>query len=119
MKVSDIMISPVVVTQKNKTVKHVRELLERKKINAIPVLSMEGEIEGIVTVSDIASEANNEKFVEDIMTKKTYVVSVNSGLIDAAKMMEKHQVHHLVVMDNGQVVGIISSMDFVKLYVES
>ena len=49
MKVQDLMISPVVVTQKNKTVKHVRDLLDRKHINAIPVLSMEGEIEGIVT----------------------------------------------------------------------
>lgn len=116
MNVSDIMISPVVVTQKNKTVKHVRELLDRKKINAIPVLTMEGEIEGIVTVSDIAAESNNERLVEDIMTTKTYVVSINSGLQDAAKMMGKHHVHHLVAMDNGQVVGILSSMDFVKQY---
>lgn len=116
MNVSDIMISPVVVTQKNKTVKHVRELLERKKINAIPVLTMEGKIEGIVTVSDIASESNNNRLVVDIMTTKTHVVSVNSGLQDAAKMMEKHNVHHLVAMDNGQVVGILSSIDFVKLY---
>ncbi|MDF1672562.1 MAG: CBS domain-containing protein [Vicingaceae bacterium] len=116
MNVSDIMISPVVVTQKNKTVKHVRELLDRKKINAIPVLTMEGEIEGIVTVSDIAAESNNDNLVENIMTTKTHVVSINSGLQDAAKMMEKHHVHHLVAMDNGQVVGILSSMDFVKLY---
>ena len=50
------------------------------------------------------------------MTTKTYVVSPNSGAKDAAKMMEKHHIHHLVVMDEGQVVGIISSMDFVKLY---
>jgi predicted transcriptional regulator len=116
MKVADIMVSPVVVTQKNKTLKHVRELFDRKKINAIPVLSMEGEIEGIVTVTDVASEADNEKLVESIMTPKTYVVSVNSGLQDAAKMMEKHHVHHLVAMDDGQVVGIVSSMDFVSLY---
>lgn len=118
MKVSDIMISPVVVTQKNKTVKHVRELLDRKHVNAIPVLSMEGEIEGIITVTDVAAEWNDNKSVEEIMTSKTYVVSPESGIKDAAKMMDKHHVHHLVVMDNGQVVGIVSSMNFVKLYAE-
>lgn len=116
MNVSDIMVSPVVVTQKNKTVKHVRELLDRKNINALPVLTFEGEITGIVTMSDIAQETNENRLIEEIMTPKTHVVSANSGLKDAAKMMEKHHVHHLVVMDNGQVVGILSSMDFVSLF---
>ncbi len=115
MQVSDIMVSPVVVTQKNKTVKHVRGLIERKSINAIPVLTIDGEIDGIITSNDIAREANDEQLVESIMTTKTYVVGVNSGVQDAAKMMDKHHVHHLVVMDEGQVVGILSSMDFVKI----
>jgi len=115
MQVSDIMISPVVVTQKNKTVKHVRGLIERKSINAIPVLTMEGEIDGIITSNDVAREGDDEKLVENIMTTKTYVIGIHSGVQDAAKMMDKHHVHHLVVMDEGQVVGILSSMDFVKL----
>jgi IMP dehydrogenase len=115
MNVSDIMISPVVVTQNNKSLKHVRDLIERKKINAIPVLSMEGEIEGIITASDIAQESDHTKTVSEVMTTKSYVISKNSGVQDAAKMMRKHDVHHLVVMDEGQVIGILSAMDFVKL----
>ncbi len=115
MNVSDIMISPVIVTQQNKSLKHVHELFNRKKINAIPVLTIEGEIEGIITASDIANQTDYEQIVANIMTTKTHVISLHSGVQDAAKMMEKHKVHHLVVMDNGQVVGIISSMDFVKL----
>ena len=115
MNVSDIMISPVVVSQNNKSLKHVRDLIERKKINAIPVLSMEGEIEGIITASDIAQESDYTKTVSEVMTTKSYVISKNSGVQDAAKMMRKHDVHHLVVMDEGQVIGILSAMDFVKL----
>lgn len=118
MNVSEIMISPVVVTQKNKTVKHLRELLDRKKISAIPVLTYEGEIEGIVTASDIAKETNSDKLTSEIMTTKTHVISVDSRLKDAAKMMKKHNVHHLVAMNSGQVVGILSSMDFVNLYAQ-
>lgn len=119
MKVSDVMVSPVVVTQKNKTIKHARSLFDRKKINALPVLAMDGEIEGIITVSDVAGETDDNKMIEQVMTTQTHVVNANSGIIDAAKMMEKHQVHHLVVMDNGQVVGIISAMDFVSLYIRN
>jgi len=115
MIVSDIMISPVVVTQKNKSIKHVKGLFEKKKIHSIPVLSTDGEIEGIITASDVALETDDNLLVANIMSTKTHVVGIKSGVQDAAKMMEKHQVHHLVVMDDGQVVGILSSMDFVKL----
>ena len=115
MKVSDIMISPVVVTQKTKSLEHVKSLLEKKHINAIPVLSMTGEIEGIITASDLGKEADFTKLVADVMSTKTHVISLQSGVQDAAKMMEKHHVHHLVVMDNGEVVGILSAMDFVKI----
>lgn len=115
MKVSDIMTSPVVVTQKDRTIGHVKEVLDRKHINAIPVLSMQGEIEGIISATDVFNETDNKKKVENIMTTRTYVVGISSGISDAAKMMLKHQVHHLVVMDDGQVVGIVSSMDFVAV----
>tara|TARA_B100000809_G_scaffold257136_1_gene298210 strand:+ start:2994 stop:3272 length:279 start_codon:yes stop_codon:yes gene_type:complete len=90
----------------------------KKKINAIPVLSMEAEIEGIITASAIAQESDHTKAVSNVMTTKTYVLIKNSGVQDPAKMMAKHNVHHLVVMDEGQVIGILSSMDFVKLIIK-
>ena len=115
MIVKDIMVSPVVVTQKTKSLEHVKDLFEKKHIHAIPVLSMEGEIEGIITASDLGKECDFTKLVATVMTTKTHVVGIQSGVQDAAKMMDKHNVHHLIVMDNGQVLGIISSMDFVKI----
>ena len=118
MNVSDIMVSPVVVTQQNKSIGHLRGLFTKKGINAIPVLSMEGEIEGIVTPSDISLESKDEKLVANVMTAKTHVVALSTSVKEAAKMMLKYNVHHLVAMDNGQVRGIISSMDFVKLAAE-
>jgi signal-transduction protein with cAMP-binding, CBS, and nucleotidyltransferase domain len=35
---------------------------------------------------------------------------------DAANMMVKNGLHHLVVMEDGDVVGMISSLDIVALY---
>ncbi|WP_417201408.1 CBS domain-containing protein [Bizionia sp.] len=32
--------------------------------------------------------------------------------------MLRHDVHHMVVMDEGNIVGMISSLDFVKLVAE-
>ena len=108
------MVSPVVVTQKNRPLSQAIKLFENKSISAVPVLSMEGEVEGIVTRSDISSENDLQIPIAFVMSGKTFVISPQSNIKDAAAMMVKHHVHHLVVMDEGQVIGIVSSMDFVK-----
>lgn len=46
------------------------------------------------------------------------VVHVNSTAQSARKMMLRHKVHHTVVMDEGEIKGMISSLDFVKLVAE-
>jgi signal-transduction protein with cAMP-binding, CBS, and nucleotidyltransferase domain len=33
-------------------------------------------------------------------------------------MMAKNDVHHLVVMEDGQVVGMLSALDVVRVYAE-
>ena len=52
------------------------------------------------------------------MATMVHVVHKNSSAQAAAKMMLRHEVHHIVVMDDGEIIGIISSLDFVKLVAE-
>ena len=104
MHIHEIMSAPVVVT--------------RKGINAIPVLKEDGEIAGIVSSSDVAKEHSDETRVEEIMTDKVHIVLKNNRVQDAAKTMLKHNVHHLVVMDDGQVIGMVSSMDVIRCLVD-
>ena len=119
MKVSEIMSSPVVVTSKTNKISNVRNLIERKNIHAIPVLEQDGEINGIISSIDLAKEHNEDEIVQNIMSDRVYVILPDSRVVDAAKMLHKHHVHHLVVMDKGQVVGMVSSMDIVRLFAES
>jgi CBS domain-containing protein len=58
---------------------------------------------------------NNKSLEEAISLSKVHVVATNASAKSAAEMMLKHHVHHLVVMENGKIVGMISSLDFVKL----
>ena len=52
--------------------------------------------------------------VSDIMSKPVLSVSSQTSLKEAGEIMLKEKIHRLVVMDQGELVGIISSMDFVK-----
>ena len=52
------------------------------------------------------------------MSDFVHVLLPNNRVKDAAKIMVKHGVHHLVVMEDGKVMGMLSSMDVMKVYAE-
>jgi len=52
--------------------------------------------------------------VQEIMTKKMITVEPNQTLEECMSLMSQHHVRHLPVMDQDQLVGIISIGDVVK-----
>jgi CBS domain-containing protein len=118
MRVEEIMSTPVVFTQKTVKVAHLKDMLTRKKINAVPVIEDDGTISGIVSSSDLIAYHDETLLVADVMSKRVHIGVKHNRVKDAAKTMIKHGVHHLVVMDDGDVVGMLSSMDIIKVYAE-
>ena len=118
MRIEDIMTSPIVVTQPGVKLSNLKDMFTRKKINAVPVLEEDGTISGIISSSDIVAVHNESLFVRDVMSRKVHIGLKNNRVKDAAKIMVKHGVHHLVIMEDGNVVGMLSSMDIIKMYAE-
>ena len=118
MRVEHLMTSPVVITQRNVKIHHLKGMFARKHIGAVPVLEDDGTISGIVSASDIVAASDEDVFVEDIMSDRVHIVLKNNRVKDAAGMMVKNNVHHLVVMEDGNVVGILSALDIVRVYSE-
>lgn len=119
MNIEEIMSAPVVLRRESTKLKHTRELINRKTINAIPVLKEDGEIAGILSSSDLAKSHNEDMTVVDIMTDKVHIVLKNNRFQDAAKTMLKHGVNHLVVMEDGGVIGMVSLLDIISAFVSS
>lgn len=118
MRVEHLMSSPVVITQRNVKIGHLKEMLTRKNIGAVPVLEDDGTISGIVSVSDVLKSHDDTSIVQDIMSDRVHIALKNNRIKDAAGMMAKNDVHHLVVMEEGKVVGMLSAMDIVRVYAE-
>jgi CBS domain-containing protein len=118
MKVEEIMSTPVIFTQPVVKITHLKDQFSRKNINAIPVMEENGDISGIVTSSDLVAVHDESLTVNDIKTKRVHIAVPHHRIKDAAKMMVKNNCHHLVVMDDGKVVGMLSSMDLIKAYAE-
>ncbi len=116
--VREIMQTPVVTTVEEATIAYVRELMERKKVSAIPIVEIMGDrvnIKGIITNSDIRGITDETLFVMDYMTKPVLTVTPETTMKTAGELMLKNNCHHLVVMEKNRITGIISSMDFVRM----
>ncbi|WP_323789446.1 cyclic nucleotide-binding/CBS domain-containing protein [Psychroserpens sp.] len=126
IQVKDFMSTPVTTAIGEDSVHDIRTLMKEKGIHAIPIISytndklkVEITIRGIVTATDLNKVVHENTTIDDVMTSSNvYVVHVDSSAQAAAKMMLRYNVHHLVVMEEGDIKGMISSLDFVKLVAE-
>ncbi len=125
IQVKDFMSAPVTTAVGTNTVREIRELMKRKSIHAIPIIryskqlpNPEVMIRGIVTATDLTNDIDNATAIENVMTSGVHVIHKNSSAKAAAKMMLKRKVHHIVVMEDGKIIGMISSLDFVGLVAE-
>ncbi len=60
-------------------------------------------------LSDVGSRP-----VSDIMEKDVYVISSSGSLEDASSMMIKHRINRLPVVDDGELVGIVTRGDIIR-----
>lgn len=126
IQVKDFMSSPVTTAVGENTVHEIRDMMTKEGISAIPIVAYAKDastaamtIRGIVTASDISKDVHVGAPIENIMsTSNVHVLHTDSSAQAAAKMMLRHKVHHMVVMEDGKIVGMISSIDFVKLVAE-
>ena len=114
-KIADLMAKRVITAQPHHSIDHVRAMMERNRIHAVPIVGPDGEASGIVTTADVARKLKGETPVKRIMTKRVYAVPAYNDVSAAARIMRKHRIHHVVVTHEKQVVGIISSLDLLKL----
>jgi len=49
--------------------------------------------------------------VEELMTTEVQTIGQQARVSDARDLMQRNRIHHLVVMDNSKVVGVISDRD--------
>ncbi|HKJ25231.1 MAG TPA: CBS domain-containing protein [Myxococcota bacterium] len=114
-KIHELMTKSVVTTQPHVSVAHARAMLERNKIQALPVVDTDGKPVGIVSVADLIGDHADGSPIKTIMTEKVYTVPQYDEVSVAARIMRNQRIHHVVVTHEQKVVGMISSFDLLKL----
>lgn len=136
MRVDEIMSFPVVTVTPEMSLKDVAALLVDRDISAAPVLDGDGALVGLVSEADVMQlELNDDprrhvaprarptgvapQQVEGVMTREVVAVPPDTDVADVAQLMLGRRVRSLPVVEGGEVVGIVSRRDVLRVLVRS
>ena len=90
--------------------------MEKHKISGIPVVEgLKNKLVGILTNRDVRFATDLNQFVSALMTQKVITVKESVSTEDARKLLHKHRIEKLVVVDkNDFCVGLITVKDMEK-----
>lgn len=132
--IKEIMTSNVIFVHYNDKVQKVESLMKRKHIRHVPVLK-EGDLVGIVSLTDLqrlsftanlaTADVEDEvpiyelMSLDQVMVRDPKTVNVNETVKQVATVLCDHEFHALPVMENGLLVGIVTTTDLMKYLVDN
>jgi CBS domain-containing protein len=115
VKVHELMTESVLTAEPHHSVEHVRKMLEKNGISAVPVVDPEQHPIGIISSTDLAHDLKAGAPIGSVMTEKVYTVPQYDDVSIAARVMRNHRIHRVVVTHEKKVVGMLSAFDLLKL----
>ena len=101
------------------TVYHALEVMAEKNVGSVLVIDDE-ELVGILSERDysrkiiLLDRGSRETAVGEIMTAQLITVEPATTVTDVMELMTEKRVRHLPVLDDGELIGLISIGDVVK-----
>ena len=117
--VADVMTKSVISVDASMTVNGAAKMMEDAKVGAVIVMENNTPI-GIVTDRDFAIKIVAHAYqittpVKQIMSSPLFSISSDESVRTSADLMNDRGIRKLPVMDNENVVGIITATDIVNL----
>jgi len=117
--ISNLVASEVVVVGLNDRIEIVVETLDSNKLSCVPVVDSEGKCFGVISSPDLVhfQKMNLNPKAElawEVCTHKIIEVSPNISIKEAAELMIKNKIHHIIISENNSLKGIVSSIDIIE-----
>lgn len=141
MKAAEIMVKDVVTTGPEASVQELATLMLERRISGLPVVDGGGRLLGIVSEGDLirrpeidtdrvklgwlrlllSDEARARDFVKshgrkarEVMTQPAISVATDAPLAEVVRLMARHRIKRLPVVDKGRLVGLVTRTDLLR-----
>lgn len=135
MLVREVMTAPAVTVHASASVKEAMMLLEKHHITSMPVLDYTGRLAGVVSEADILRDMvrpddrahvrqverpyEDPRQVGEVMSTLAMTVHADTDLSEAVELMMDSAVKSLPVVEDDQVIGVVSRSDVVHALARS
>lgn len=122
--VAELMTRRPIVVWPDTAIAEVAEILDLHQVSGVPVVDSMGYLVGVVSQMDLLRVRASETLwsqwpgleARHVMTRPVVTVTAETALGEAARRMQEHGVHRLVVVeDDGETpIGVLSATDVVR-----
>jgi CBS domain-containing protein len=119
-RVGDMAIKDVISTQEDTTVREASQIMSENRISSIVIMNANNLPSGIVTDRDlrekvVAKGRNVSEPVKNIMSTTLIRVDARDYCFEAVLKMIKYNIHHVLVIRDGKLAGVITNHDLMML----
>lgn len=122
--VADHMATHPILIRADASLTDAAELMDRHHVHGVPVVDHAGVLVGVLSQTDLNRARSTEYLwvnwpglaVRHLMTSPAITIHRSTPLIVAARKMEQHQIHRLVVVEDGDEstpIGVLSMTDLI------
>jgi len=120
MRVSDVLKSnrqSLATCIPEESIVSISTRLSALNIGAFPVCDARGALVGIISERDVVRAFAKDgarladRHVRDLMTSDVVTCTQDTTMVEAEKLMHKHRVRHVPVLDGAKLVGMLSIRD--------
>jgi len=111
--VKDIMVADVAHVSIPGSRDDVLKVLQKRRVSGVPVVKKD-QVVGMITRSDLLRNREEDQTAL-LMTRDPVVVTPDTGVVEASRLLLQHDIRRLPVVDSGRLVGIVTVADMVRL----
>jgi CBS domain-containing protein len=118
LRVEDLMSTAVVTASMNETIGQADFDMRLAMIRHLPVVDDHGHLVGIVSDRDLRRIQSEAKpvLIDRVMKREVVTIRASAPAHIAAQLLAEHRIGALPVLgDEGQLVGVISEIDFLRI----
>ena len=139
MQAQDVMTTMVATIDAGATVQEAAKLMLERRVSGLPVMDRKDRVVGVISEGDLVRRTElgtgtarswwlrlltenaaqdylktHGTSVSDVMTRPAVSVRRATPLHEVARLMEKHRIKRVPVLEAGRLVGIVSRADLVR-----
>ncbi|MGW5342712.1 CBS domain-containing protein [Streptomyces sp. HUAS TT3] len=120
--VDDVMTHAAISVDRSTAFKDIVETMRMWNVSALPVLSEDGQVAGVVSEADLLlgeqdTDPDRATTAGQLMTRPAVTVRKDATISAAARLMARCHLKRLPVVDgDGRLVGVVSRGDLLKVY---